>query len=110
MTLLPATEQAIDSPANALRAEDAAWLRRRIALVRSDLDDLVKSIYWTDGLGRSCDHLKEEAQPTFEVATVAVVAVIGERREELRDQVTVCGVDLDEIAAGVGRAAARAWR
>jgi hypothetical protein len=59
MTLLPPTEQAIDSPANALRAEDAAWLRRRIALVRSDLDDLVKSIYWTDGLGRSCDHLKE---------------------------------------------------
>lgn len=58
MTLPPPTEQAIDSPANALLAEDGAWLRRRIALVRSDLDDLVKAIYWTDGLGRSCEHLQ----------------------------------------------------
>lgn len=51
----PATDAAAsDGPAF---EQDTAWLRRRIALVRSDLDDLQRSIYWTPGYGPCCTHI-----------------------------------------------------
>jgi len=48
-----------DAAANITPVDDeAAWLRRQIATVRSDVDDLIRAITWAPGYGRCCQHLQ----------------------------------------------------
>lgn len=49
------------------------------------------------------DHLEQEARAVLGAATPVVVAPVGDRREELRDQIAVRGVDLDAGEAAVAR-------
>ncbi len=49
--------------------------------------------------------LEQEPRPVLERAAVRVVALVDERREELVQQVAVRGVQLDQLEAGVDRAA-----
>ncbi len=51
------------------------------------------------------DHLEGEADAVLERAAVRVVPVIGERGEELVQEVAVRGVHLDHLKSGVARAA-----
>ena len=55
-------------------------------------------------VGRPCgsdgiDDLQEEACAAFEAAAVSIGALIGERREELMQQIAVSGMDLNEVEA-----------
>lgn len=45
------------------------------------------------------DDLKQEARAVFEAAAVGIRAVIGERRQELMEQIAVGSVDLNEVEA-----------
>jgi len=51
-----------------------------------------------DGAHR-VEHLERKAQPVLEAAAVVVVAVVGQRRQELMQQVAVRGMDLDPLDA-----------
>jgi hypothetical protein len=42
--------------------EEAAWLRRQIATIRSDVDDILRAITWAPGYGRCCQHLQAALQ------------------------------------------------
>jgi len=53
------------------------------------------------GLPDGVDHLEEQPGAVLERSAVGVRAVVGERREELVDQVAVGGVDLDDVEARV---------
>ena len=54
------------------------------------------------GLGADAgEHLAQEPQPVVERAAVSVVARVGARVEELRDQIAHAGEDLDAIEAGL---------
>ena len=53
-------------------------------------------------------HLKADARAVFELAAVLVGAAVLERREELRDQVAVRGMDLDARRSRPSRARAAA--
>jgi hypothetical protein len=55
------------------------------------------------GRDHARDHLAEKAHAAVERAAVRVGAVVGIRGEELADEVTVAGVHLDGVEAGVAR-------
>src|SRR5690606_5578558 len=50
------------------------------------------------------DDLEREPDPVLEVATVAIRPAVRERREELVQQVAVCGVELHHLEPGFERA------
>ena len=73
------------------------FLRRQPVLValvgiEPDADENVVARRRTAGL----EHLEEEARPVGEVAAIGVLAIVGERRQELAHQVGRCQ-DLDAI-------------
>ena len=56
------------------------------------------------GSADGADDLERETDAVFEAAAVLVGTVVGERGEELVEQIAVGGVDLDEVEAGGGGA------
>ena len=56
------------------------------------------------GLAHHLEDLERKAHPVLQAAAVFVVALVGDRREELVQQVAVRGVDLDAVEAEPGRA------
>ena len=55
----------------------------------------------------SFDHLEAEPHAAGEIAAVAIVAAIGDGREELLDDVAVGAVDFADVETGIERASAR---
>ena len=78
------------------------------AEMRTDIGRCVRP----DGAHRG-EHLERIAQPVLERAAVLVGALVGERRDERRQQVAVRAVQLEPVEAGLGgaaRASARSRR
>ena len=46
------------------------------------------------------EHLEREAQPVLDRPAVLVLAPVGERRDEAREQVAVGAMELDHVEAG----------
>ena len=51
------------------------------------------------GLAHGAEHLEREAQAVFQRAAVFVGALVGQRRDEAREQIAVRGVQLDHVEA-----------
>ena len=61
--------------------------------------DKKREVGWP-GSADGVDDLQEEAGAVLEAAAVSIGALIGERREELMQQIAVGSVDLNEVEAG----------
>jgi len=102
--------------ARAVDEIDASWRRRRQNSIDCPRSQPPSASRWPrcgraaagSGATRRARprDLQRQAHPVLERAAVAVLAPVGERREELVQQVAVRGVDLDAVEAG-GEGAAR---
>ena len=68
-----------------------------VAAVHADRDWELRAAISLD----AHDDLRDKAHPALKTAAVFVGALVGVGREELADQIAVCGVDLDAVDAGL---------
>src|ERR1700682_2042196 len=59
------------------------------------------------GVAHSLDQLETEAHAACESAALAVVALVGDRRQKLLNDIAMRAVDLADVEAGIERTAAR---